>query len=301
MRGSASPFSPMDGPEDERPRDLLVSGHVNIDRFLRVDRFPEPDRTVPVRGSRAELGGTAANIARVAASYGVACGLLARVGDGWRAEYAHLLEASRIDVRGLELVDRISTPTCYIVEDGRGRQRTLIDQGAMGDRVPPYRAPSWFREYRWVHLTTGPVDRQLAVAREAHRNGLRVAADPAQEIFYRWDPPSFRRLLRESELLFGNRDELARGQALVGGRTIADLLERVPTIVRTEGGRGATAFTRAGTYHVPSRRPRRVRTAVGAGDAFRGGFYAAWFEGEPMPGCLTAGTRAAVAWIEGAR
>ncbi len=291
----------MDVGSADRPRDLLVSGHVNVDRFLRVDRFPDPDRTVPVRASRAELGGTAANIARVAASYGVACGLLARVGDGWLPEYAELLANARIDVRGLERSARRSTPTCYIVEDPRGRQRTLIDQGAMGDDVGPFRAPAWLDEYSWVHLTTGPVRFQLSVAAAARRRGLRVAADPAQEIFYRWDRPRFRELLARSEVLFGNRAELERACALVGVADPEALREHVPLVIRTEGRHGASAISGAGRVHVPSRPPRRVRTAVGAGDAFRGGFYAAWFEGEPLAGCLGAGTRAAVRWIEGAR
>jgi sugar/nucleoside kinase (ribokinase family) len=40
---------------------------------------------------------------------------------------------------------------------------------------------------------------------------------------------------------------------------------------------------------------------VGAGDSFRGGFYAGWFEGEELRRCLIAGTRAAARWMEGAR
>ncbi len=291
----------MDPPSTDRPRDLLVSGHVNLDRFLRIDRFPEPDRTVPVRASRVELGGTAANIARVASRYGVATGLLARLGDGWTADHERILIDANVDVRGLERTAGASTPTCYIVEDVRGRQRTLIDQGAMGDRLPPFRPPAWLSEYSWVHLTTGPVDLQLQVAAAARAEGLRVAADPAQEIFYRWDPAHFRRLLATSEILFGNRAELRRALTLAGATDLSSLLPSVPLIVRTEGPHGATAFSRAGRTHVASRRPARRRTIVGAGDAFRGGFYAAWFEGEPIDGCLEAGTRAAVRWIEGER
>ena len=77
----------MTGAVADRPRDLLVSGHVIIDRFLSVRSFPAADRTVPVLQYRAELGGTATNIVRAASKLGVATGLVARVGDGFPDEY----------------------------------------------------------------------------------------------------------------------------------------------------------------------------------------------------------------------
>ncbi len=285
----------------ERPRDLLVSGHVNLDRFLSIDSFPGPDRTVPVRAHRLELGGTATNLARVAARLGVATGLVARVGDGFPQEFLDDLERRGIDVRGVEMVRGSPTPTCYILEDRDRGQRTLIDQGVM-EHTPRAKLPSRvLREYAWLHLTTADPDFQLRLLREARRAGLRVAADPAQEIHYRWDRTSFRRLLRGSEVLFGNRSEIDRAVEFVAGRRPQDLLSFVPLVVRTEGPLGASGFSRAGSVHVSTVRPTRVRTLVGAGDAFRGGFYAAWFAGQPLVRCLAAGTRSGARWIEGRR
>jgi sugar/nucleoside kinase (ribokinase family) len=152
-----------------------------------------------------------------------------------------------------------------------------------------------------VHLTTADPEFQLRLQAAARARGLRVAADPAQEIHYRWDQRSFRRLLSGSEILFGNRSEIARALEFVGARRPVGLLEFVPLVIRTEGHAGATAFSRAGTVHVDAARHSRVRTLVGAGDAFRGGFYAAWFAGQPLAACLRAGTRSSARWIEGKR
>jgi sugar/nucleoside kinase (ribokinase family) len=291
----------MHGTVGERPRDLLVSGHVNIDRFLSVDTFPGPDRTVPVRAHRAELGGTATNLARVAARLGVATGLVARIGDGFPSEHLSDLGRRGIDVRGVERVRGSPTPTCYIIEDRTQSQRTLIDQGAM-EHAPRAKLPTHIlREYSWLHLTTADPSFQLRLMSEGRRQGLRVAADPAQEIHYRWDRTSFRKLLRGSEILFGNRAEIDRALEFTGARRPEGLLEFVPLVVRTEGKNGASGFSRTGSLHVPTVRPRRVRTLVGAGDAFRGGFYAGWFAGQPLGRCLTAGTRAGARWIEGPR
>ena len=256
---------------------------------------------MPVRTHRAELGGTATNLVRVAARLGVATGLVARVGDGFPREYMTSLRAAGIDVRGVEVVRGTPTPTCFILEDRRHSQRTLIDQGAMeatrAARLPTRLLP----EYAWLHLTTADPAFQLRLLDTARRHGLHVAADPAQEIHYRWSRSAFRTLLRGSEVLFGNRSEIDRALEFVGGDRPAALLEWVPLVIRTEGRKGATAFSRAGVVHAGGVAPKRVRTLVGAGDAFRGGFYAAWFAGQPIAHCLAAGTRAGAHWIEGRR
>jgi sugar/nucleoside kinase (ribokinase family) len=286
---------------DDRPRDLLVSGHVNVDRFLRVDTFPASDRTVPVLSQRVELGGTAANIALAATRYGVATGLVARVGDEFPAEFQDRLRRARIDLRGMEVVRGAVSPTAIIIEDRRGDQRTLMDQGPMGAVPRRGAARPWLSEYSWLHLTTGDPDFQLQLLAQGRAYRLRGAADPAQEVHYRWDRGRLRRLLSGVELLFGNRSEVDRIAAMVGASRPEGLLSKVPLIVRTEGAEGTTAFARGDTIHAASVRPRKVRSVVGAGDAFRGGFYAAWFEGEELRTCLTAGARAAALWMEGTR
>jgi sugar/nucleoside kinase (ribokinase family) len=285
----------------ERPRDLLVSGHVNVDRFLRLRAFPAKDRTEPVISQRVELGGTASNLAVAATKYGVATGLVARVGEDFPEEFWNRLRLARIDLRGLVRVPGVSTPCAFIMEDRAGRQRTVMDQGPMGEEAPERSRRPWLSEYSWVHLTTGPPDFQLRLLVEARARGLRAAADPAQEIHYRWDRGRLRKLLSGVEVLFGNRSEIARASELLGVRRPEGLLAQVPMIVRTEGSEGTTAYSRAGTTHVPSVRPRKIRSVVGAGDSFRGGFYAAWFEGEELKFCLRAGARAAARWMEGAR
>jgi adenosine kinase len=292
----------MDDPLRTRPRDLLVAGHVNVDEFLQVGAFPLADRTVPILHRRTELGGTATTIARTATRYGVACGLVARLGAGFPDALRGDLTKSGIDLRGVETLARRTTPTCYIVEDARGGQRTFIDQGAMADGAPVrFRVGRWISEYSWLHLTTGPPKALLALQATARAAGLPVAADPAQETHYRWEEAPLRRLVTASEILWGNRSEIDRMTSLLRCPRPEALLELVPLIVRTEGAGGSTAFSRAGTVHVRAVKPRKLRSVVGAGDAFRGGFYAAWFAGQRLQECLTAGQKAATRWMEGAR
>jgi sugar/nucleoside kinase (ribokinase family) len=233
-----------------------------------------------------------------ASRFGVAAGIVARIGDGFPREFLVRLRRAGVDIRGVHRVHGVSTPTCYILEEERGGHRTLIDQGAerrASHLALPRRV---LLDYSWLHVTTGHPEYQLRLTRAARAAGLRVAFDPAQEIHYLWDRTRFRELLSRAEILFGNRSEVDRATELAGAASTVDLLRRVPLVVRTEGTNGVTAFDRTGRVHVPARRPRRVARLVGAGDAFRGGFYAAWFEGQPLRECLGAGTRSSAQWIE---
>jgi sugar/nucleoside kinase (ribokinase family) len=287
-----------DHPLEERSRGLLVVGHVNVDRFLSVTEFPSPDRTAPIVGSRTALGGTAANVARSARSLGIPTGLVGRIGEDFPRAFLDLLTQDSIDLRGLELVASAGTPTCYILENMVHETEVLIDQGPMDAPPPPDPPAGLLDEYAWLHLTTGAPAWQIAWKKLARSAGLRVAVDPGQEIYYRWSPKEMLDLLDSAEILFGNRSEIDRIVTMLGLSGPEELLARVPLIVRTEGPRGATAFARTGRRRVPARPVPRPSTTVGAGDAFRGGFYSGWLSGAPLGNCLAAGNRSAARWVQ---
>ena len=282
-----------------RGLDLWVVGHTNLDHLLHVGALPGRDRTVPIRARETQLGGTAANLALAAASWGVRTGLVSRIGSDFPAVFRERLEAAGVDLRGVTVDGAIPSSACFITEDGHGGQSTLIDQGPMRDGIGYDGPKGIFAEAPWTHLATGSRAYLLEVKAAVRAAGGRVAVDPAQEIHYRWDGKGFRGLLDGAEILFGNDHEIARAVKLLGVRRLEGLLEHVPLVVRTEGPRGATALSRVGLTHVPAPRPKRLRRVTGAGDAFRGGFYAGWFEGLPIEGCLTAGVRSAARWVAG--
>jgi nucleoside kinase len=285
-------------PRTSASLDLLVVGHTNVDRFLDVAQLPSPDRTVPLLDVHESLGGTAATIAISAARYGVRSGLVSLVGKDFPPTFRTRLQAAHVDISGVTAVEGARTPSCWILEDGKGSQMTVIDQGAMGDAsraVVPTRLVS---ASSWVHLTTGDPTYQLRVLKEARRLGRPVSADPAQEVHYRWGAHQLRTLLEGSEILFGNLAEVRAVTAKLGLRRTEELLDVVPLIVITLGRRGARALTRAGPRSVSGGSPLSVSHVTGAGDAFRGGFYAGWISGQVLKGCLTAGTRAARDWLK---
>lgn len=274
-----------------------MAGHINIDHFLTVRELPGVDRTVPLLGQRTELGGTAATLARVAARAGVRTGLVARVGEDFPGEYRRLLTGEGLDLAGVESVPGARSPCCFIIQDELERQVTLIDQGAMGDTRGAGAPDGLVGRADWLHLGTGDPAYLLRLRQAALSQKVHFVVDPAQEIHYRWDSPAFRRLLEGAEILFGNEAEIQRARRLVGASSASELLRHVPMVVVTRASRGARALTRGGIVEVPARRVGRLKQVTGAGDAFRGGFYAAYLRGEPLRASLTAGTHRAASWI----
>ncbi len=295
MGGSASPRAR--GVRAAPGYDLAVVGHTNLDRILRVRRLPQPDRTVPVLGEEVRLGGTAATIARVGSALGLRTLLVSHVGEDFPPEFRRRLRDEGVDLSGLAAVPGEPSPTCFIVESADGRQFTLIDQGPMRDqrRVAPPLGP--LRRAAWVHLTTGDPAFQLRTMRATRARGGRVAADPAQELSYRWSAGRLRELLEGSEIFFGNRAEVDRAREMLGLRSPEDLLQLVPLVVETRGADGAVARSRSGTVTAPRNGLAAPGRVTGAGDAFRGGFYAGWFAGEPLAACLDRGNRVARRWM----
>ncbi|HZY70291.1 MAG TPA: PfkB family carbohydrate kinase [Thermoplasmata archaeon] len=277
--------------------DLVVSGHTNLDRIVRVERLPERDRTVPARADQVQLGGTAANIARVAGRAGVKVGLVSRVGADFPAEMIAQLRKDHVDTRAVTRVDGRLSSLCYIFEDPRGGQMTVFRQGPMDDAEDVPIDPAWLDGAPWLHLTTGDPAFQLRFSEEARRRGIHVAVDPAQEVHYRWDAARLGQLLEGAEILFGNRAELERVRSLLRVRTLLGLTNRVPLVVMTDGPKGARAVSRRGTVAVAAARVAIAERVTGAGDAFRGGFYSAYLRGAPLDATLREAVESAARWI----
>lgn len=285
----------------EEPRfDLVVAGHTNIDRFLRVERLPERDRTVPLLSERAALGGTAATFARLTARSGVRVALVSRVGSDFPEQFVAELRRDGVDLNGLERVEDARSPACYILEDTNGGQVTLIHQGPMGDTDGAVIPEEVLGGAHWLHLTTGHPRYQLRLKEAARAHGVRVAVDPAQEVHYLWTRALLEELLDGAEMFFGNEAELARALQLLHLHSAEDLLDRVPLLVITRGARGARAVGRTGAVSVPAVRAGKVHSATGAGDAFRAGFYEGFFQGLPLLQVLQRGNRTAADWVRAA-
>lgn len=270
--------------------DILVVGDTTI------DLYPAAGDAL-ASGSQLEchVGGTAANVARWAASLGSDTGLLTNVGTDAVGEMAarHLAEGP-VDTTHVTRVDGTSPLTMQVPTEDGERWNAWIAGSCYGF-TPPADAAALVAPYEWVHLegvTLPPGVNQSAVRRLAE-----AAADGDTRVSFdlngrrnQWATPddyrqALRGVLRHCELVFAGVDDLA-----VAGveRTPAGLLELLPrdhsaTVFLTDGAAATTALTvedGAVTERATATPPATtVATTAGAGDGFAGAVLAARHRG----------------------
>lgn len=226
---------------------LTVVGAINVDLTARVERAPERGETVADGVLRREPGGKGANQAVAASRLGAAVHLLGAVGDD--ADGRDLLAG--LGERGVDTtrVQRMPQPTgtALIVVDATGENSIVVCPGA-NSAIDPRR------------IVVDPhtaVLAQLEVADEV------VAAVAAQtDGFFALNAAPARRLPREIvdrvDLFIVNESEYAQ----------LPELRRAPLLAVSLGADGAMLLRDGVEVARAASQATRVRSTVGAGDAF---------------------------------
>ena len=277
---------------------LTVFGHTNIDFIAHVPKIPAPDESTPFEGPVRSLGGTAANVAAWAGALATPVRLASMVGFDFPPQFERDLRRRGVDTRFLRRLRGSTTPVCWIFADPNEHQAAFINQGAAldGDRLPVDRAAT--RGAHFVHICTGPPRHHARVAAAARAAGAAVSFDPGQELSYAWTPTSFRTMLRRVDVLFLNDAELGRARRYLSASSERALLRFVPSLVITHGSKGSEYLSRDEHVSCPATRAARVVNTTGAGDAFRGGYYAAAYRGLSPRARLAWGAAAASLAVE---
>ncbi|WP_164551927.1 PfkB family carbohydrate kinase [Streptomyces sp. WAC 01529] len=282
---------------------LLVVGDVVTDIVAR-HRTPLAPGTDTAAAIRAVPGGAGANVACWAAYGGCPdVRLLGRVGADSAAWHEAAL--TRAGVRSRLVVDPeapTGTVIC-LVDVGAGAERTfLTDSGAALRLSPADWSPALLDGVAWLHLSgylffaepsRAAAGDALAAARAG---GVPVSVDPASVGFLgEWGVEWFLAAVEGVAVLLPSRDE---AELLTGLPDPADaaakLSRRFPLVVVTAGAGGAVA-ARGGEvlgWASAGVGASGVRDTTGAGDAFTGGFLAAWLTGAGVLGAVEAGCRA---------
>jgi sugar/nucleoside kinase (ribokinase family) len=277
---------------------LCVYGHTNLDYIMSLEEFPPKNTSVNILEKRRYFGGTAANVATIAASLGVPTALASFVGTDLPMEFKRLMERSGVDLSDLKTVDGYETPTVWIVSDSKHDQIAYVYQGPMGvmDRFEIVTDMAETADH--VHIMTGRPDYYLRVMRKVKGVVKGISYDPAQEIHHVWDAERFREACSLSGTFFCNQSELLTAQRYLGVVSPEEMLDVVPMIVNTKGSKGSVIYTKEGKVEIPAIESKTVIDTTGCGDAYRAGFYAGLFRGMGLRECGIMGSAAASFVIE---
>ncbi len=261
---------------------LAVYGHTNMDYILSLQRFPDLNTSVNVESKTTYFGGTAANVATMAAGLGTPTALCSYVGGDFPLEFRQLMESKGVDLRELVMVEGHETPTVWVVSDHEHNQVAFVYQGPMGAMEEQPILLNAARESEWVHVMTGRPPYYLKLMKECRRLGKKIAFDPAQEIHNVWNREWFLQALSMADAFLCNENELRTALKYVGKSRPEDLLDHVGLLVNTIGPKGSIVCTKEGRIEVPAVRPKRIVDTTGAGDAFRAGFFSGLYRGAKL-------------------
>jgi ribokinase len=293
--------------------DLFTAGGATIDNIVAADGAV----------SRGVVGGNAVHSALGALLWGCKLGIAARVPANFPARALDELRTAGIDVSGIARERAAVERTEWFIHDaGGGRVDHLhaseaeadafglaagrVEPGALRDwrarlaKQPPggtsfaaFRAahpvgvehvPASYWSARGVHIGAGEPAAMIGLARAAKAKGLVVGCDPGPSAA-RFDAGGLAELLAAIDVFLPSEREVA---ALMPGRDFAAALGELARrgavlVIGKRGAGGSIVVDRAGTTSAVPALPVAVRDPTGAGDAFCGGFLAAFVAaGDPV-------------------
>ena len=266
--------------------DVTCVGVLVADVIVRpVDTWPDPGRLVVVDGLEVHSGGLAHTTGVILAKLGVPTAVVGRVGADLFGTYLiDVLRDNRVEVH-VGRDETISTSTAVVMVSSSGERSFLHLPGAnthlRREDVPPaLLARSRIMHLGGYFLLPGLDGAQAAaLLAQARAAGCRTSLDMAWDARGRW-MALLAPCLPHLDLLFGNRDELARVTGAEDPPRMAAHLRAlgVDTVAVKLGEDGAYVDGESWRGRVPAFSVEIVDT-TGAGDAFCGGFLTGYLAG----------------------
>lgn len=278
--------------------DYLMSYPGRFRDHILPDQLENITLSFLVDSMQRQRGGVATNIAYTYKLLNGKPTLFSTVGQDF-GDYRRWLEGMGIDTTHLVEISNEFTASFFCNTDSEGRQISSFYSGAM------LRASDYTLVNRGLHnaklvlIGAGDPVAMLNQAAECKALGIPFALDPSWQVA-RFSGEEMIVNFHGAAYLFCNDYEAALIQSKTGW-SLDELKQKVDTLIVTHSERGSLIYTdygRGPTVEIPVAKPDRVINPTGAGDAYRGGFFAAHHAGLPLEVSGRVGALAAVYAIE---
>ena len=236
-----------------------------FDALILPEQVKELNLTFRASGMSRSFGGCAANIAWSLKLLGGSPLILSAAGRD-AGEYLQRLESAGIDTRLIRIFPQEWTAQVFITMDCQGNQLATFMPGAMrrsGEIPVPAGAAAL------AHISPGDPLEMAQHAAECQALGLPYVFDPGQTTS-QLAPEALLRIAKGAFLVCLSHYEASLLEARCGVAPESLVSER-RTILITHGAEGSEFLTASGPVQLPAAPVRAVASAVGAGDAYRGG------------------------------
>lgn len=255
---------------------VLISGLINIETTLRVDRFPLPyyPVTYPFGGVASSVSGVGLNIARALRVLGHEVRLVSMIGADAPGRWVRD-QLARWNIADDYVIDTLpATPQSVILYDAEGRRQIHVDLKTIQDVAYP--DPS--RKDLWDGVDLAVlcnINYSRGLIPPTRARGIPWASDvhALEQV-----EDAYNREFTGADILFMSHERLPESPEAFGS---ALRRERNPEVLVIGcGAEGAWLFPRGGTpTHVPAVRTRPIINTIGAGDALFSGFLHGWLDG----------------------
>ena len=250
-----------------KKRFLAFFGHFNIDVTMRVPFLPS-NGSVNVISENEAFGGTAGNFSIVAAHLGIPFIPVSAVSRRSHSDFLQFLKELKVDLTDIVVREDSFGPVCYSVSDGN-EQVYYVNQGPMSIPFTSELSDDW-SSFQYLHFGTGPPEDYLNVLKNSQ--GSIKVFDPGQEISYRYTNKIIMDFIKSSDITFLNLHELEKIISITGVER-EELFSLGKVFIITKGTEGVEVHSRSRITQVRPRKVLDIYDTLGAGDAFRAGFY----------------------------
>ena len=240
-------------------------------------------------------GGVAANIAYTMRLLGGNPVIMATVGNDF-GDYRQWLESHGLVTNQIIEVPEELTATFFVSTDLEQNQIANFYAGAMTHARHHSLASRGLDKATLVIISPNDPIAMLNYAKECKQLGIPFAYDPSQQIA-RLSKDDLYESVPGAAYLLCNEYELAMVQNKTGW-SLDQLRAEVGTLVLTLGKKGSVLYQGEEETVVPVAHLEHMEDPTGAGDAYRGGFFAALVAGLPPAVCGKIGSLCSVYAME---